>query len=52
MYVLVREDMQSTDPDYTLYIIGTVIGNIYGLAKKATAIAVQVLDKNGSGTTR
>ena len=30
---------------------GTVMSNTYGLAKKATAIAVRVLDANGSGTT-
>ena len=28
---------------------GTVMSNTYGLAKKATAIAVRVLDENGSG---
>eukprot|EP00731_Ephydatia_muelleri_P006084 Em0003g332a len=30
---------------------GTVMSNTYGVAKKATAIAVRVLDENGSGTT-
>ncbi len=31
--------------------VGTVIGNTYGLARGATAIAVKVLGSNGSGTT-
>ena len=30
--------------------LGTVVGNVYGLAKKATAIAVRVLNDNGAGT--
>ena len=30
--------------------LGTVVGNVYGLAKKATAIAVRVLNNNGYGT--
>ena len=33
------------------HVAGTVMSNTYGLAKKATAIAVRVLDQNGSGTT-
>ena len=32
-------------------VTGTVVGNKYGLAKKATAIAVRVLNDNGSGST-
>ncbi len=31
--------------------IGTVMADKYGLARRATAIAVRVLDQNGSGTT-
>ncbi|KAL5502263.1 hypothetical protein EMCRGX_G009008 [Ephydatia muelleri] len=31
------------------HVAGTVMSNTYGLAKKATAIAVRVLDENGSG---
>ena len=30
--------------------IGTVIGDNYGLARKATAIAVRVLNDGGSGS--
>ena len=33
------------------HVAGTVMSNTYGLARKATAIAVRVLDQNGSGTT-
>ena len=33
------------------HVAGTVMSNTYGLAKEATAIAVRVLDQNGSGTT-
>jgi cerevisin/serine protease len=33
------------------HVAGTVIGKTYGLAKKATAIAVKVLGTDGSGTT-
>ncbi|KAL5502273.1 hypothetical protein EMCRGX_G009019 [Ephydatia muelleri] len=32
------------------HVAGTVMSNTYGVAKKATAIAVRVLDENGSGT--
>lgn len=31
---------------------GTVMSKTWGIAKKATAIAVRVLDQNGSGTTK
>ena len=34
-----------------VYYIGTVMGNTYGIAKKATAIAVKVLSDFGSGST-
>ena len=30
---------------------GTIIGQIYGVAKKATAIAVRVLDATGKGSS-
>ena len=30
--------------------IGTIIGQIYGVAKKATAIAVRVFDATGEGS--
>ena len=30
---------------------GTVMSNTWGLAKRATSIAVRVLDQNGSGST-
>jgi len=33
------------------HVAGTVLGKTYGLAKKATAIAVKVLGASGSGTT-
>ena len=33
-----------------ILFVGTVIGDDYGLARKATAIAVLVLDDNGSGS--
>ena len=33
------------------HVAGTVMSNTYGLARRATAIAVRVLDQNGSGTT-
>ena len=33
------------------HIAGTIVGEKYGLAKKATAIAVKVLGENGSGST-
>ena len=32
--------------------IGTVVADIYGVARGATAIAVRVLDKDGSGSTK
>ena len=32
-------------------LTGTVMSNTWGLARKATAIAVRVLNANGSGTT-
>ena len=32
------------------HILGTVIGDNFGLARKATAIAVRVLNDNGSGS--
>ncbi|KAK4204619.1 peptidase S8/S53 domain-containing protein [Triangularia verruculosa] len=32
------------------HVAGTVAGKTYGVAKKATVVAVKVLDKNGSGT--
>ncbi|KAL5479482.1 hypothetical protein EMCRGX_G023009 [Ephydatia muelleri] len=32
------------------HVAGTVMSNTYGVAKKATAIAVRVLNENGSGT--
>jgi len=32
------------------HVAGTVGGDIYGIAKKCTLIAVKVLDRNGSGT--
>ena len=35
---------------FTDICIGTVIGENYGLARKATAIAVRVINDNGSGT--
>ena len=31
---------------------GTIIGRVYGVAKKATAIAVKVFDASGQGTAR
>ena len=31
---------------------GTVMSDTWGVAKKATAFAVRVLDQNGSGSTR
>ncbi|XP_077998987.1 uncharacterized protein LOC144451940 [Glandiceps talaboti] len=34
------------------HVAGTIMGNRYGLAKKATAVAVRVLDANGSGTLK
>ena len=34
----------------SLTFVGTVIGDNYGLARKATAIAVRVINDNGSGT--
>ena len=33
------------------HVAGTVMSNTYGLARRAFAIAVRVLDQNGSGTT-
>ena len=33
------------------HVAGTVMSNTFGLARKATAIAVRVLDENGSSTT-
>ena len=33
-----------------LSCLGNVIGDNYGLARKATAIAVRVLNDNGSGS--
>ena len=33
-----------------ILFVGTVIGDNYGLARKATAIAVRVLNDNGSGS--
>jgi subtilisin family serine protease len=33
------------------HVAGTVMSDTWGLAKKGTAIAVRVLDQNGSGTT-
>jgi len=33
------------------HVAGTVMSDTYGLAKKATAIAVRVLNNGGSGTT-
>ena len=30
---------------------GTLIGKTYGIAKKATAVAVKILDATGTGTT-
>ena len=33
------------------HVAGTVMSETYGLAKKATAIAVKVLGRSGSGTT-
>lgn len=35
-----------------LPLTGTVMSNTYGLAKKATSVAVRVLNDNGSGTTK
>ena len=35
---------------YCSSLIGTVIGDNFGLARKATAIAVRVLNDNGSGS--
>jgi cerevisin/serine protease len=32
------------------HVAGTIVGNVYGIAKKATAVGVKVLDRNGSGT--
>ncbi|KAI5463872.1 peptidase S8/S53 domain-containing protein [Mariannaea sp. PMI_226] len=32
------------------HVSGTIAGKTYGVAKKATVVAVKVLDKNGSGT--
>ena len=32
------------------YTVGTIIGQTYGVAKKATAIAVRVLDATGKGS--
>ena len=32
------------------HVAGTVMSNPWGLARKATAIAVKVLNRNGSGT--
>ncbi|KAK0663411.1 peptidase S8/S53 domain-containing protein [Cercophora samala] len=32
------------------HVAGTIAGKTYGVAKKATVVAVKVLDKNGSGT--
>ena len=37
---------------HTLYCVGTVMGEMWGLAKKATSIAVRVLNEDGSGTTK
>lgn len=31
--------------------VGTVLGSQYGVAKRATAIAVRVLNDNGAGST-
>lgn len=33
------------------HVAGTVMSNTWGLAKRATSIAVRVLDQNGSGST-
>ena len=35
---------------YSIIPLGTVIGDNYGLARKATAIAVRVLNDGGSGS--
>jgi len=32
------------------HVAGTIAGKTYGVAKRATVVAVKVLDKNGSGT--
>ena len=37
-------------PFHCMSFVGTVIGDNYGLARKATAIAVRVINDNGSGT--
>ena len=36
---------------FCVYCLGTVMGNTYGLAKKATAIAVKVLNDFGGGNS-
>lgn len=42
-----RED----DPNgHGTHCAGTIMSNTWGLAKKGTAIAVRVLDQNGSGS--
>ena len=33
-----------------IFTVGTVIGDNFGLARKATAIAVRVLNNSGSGS--
>jgi hypothetical protein len=35
----------------TFYHVGTIIGQNYGVAKKATAIAVRVFDATGKGSS-
>ena len=38
-------------PVYTdIHCIGTIIGQMYGVAKKATAIAVRAFDASGIGS--
>ena len=32
------------------HVAGTILGNAYGIAKRATAIAVRVLNANGRGS--
>lgn len=47
---LVAHESDTDNNGHGTHVMGTVLGNKYGIAKKATGVAIKVLDRRGSGT--